>query len=225
LQGAYFFGDFGSNRFWSVRYNGSAITELLRWDPTFDNLVIEPAAAAPVFGKFASISEGGDGEIYICTQPQINAGDSGGSVFVLTQKPFFRYRSTWFTTAELNDDAISGPDANHDGDQWTVAEEFALNTDPTRPNGAPWSTGFENDGGLDEFFTFTLEVSPEAKSVVTYTGESGGTLQDFNPANAVTGFEPSTGTTLKVRDLTPISASDRRFLFLGFDIPPAELEE
>ncbi|NNC87512.1 MAG: hypothetical protein HKN82_03510, partial [Akkermansiaceae bacterium] len=46
LQGAYFFGDFASNRFYAIRHNGTSLTASVEFGIFFNNLDVEPGGAA-----------------------------------------------------------------------------------------------------------------------------------------------------------------------------------
>lgn len=66
LRGTYFFADYCSASIWSLRYDGSAVTE-------FTNRTAELAPDVGSIGSIASFGEDARGELYIC--------DLGGEVF------------------------------------------------------------------------------------------------------------------------------------------------
>jgi glucose/arabinose dehydrogenase len=60
LQGTYFFGDYGSGRFWSFRYDGTNKVDLLE-----RTAELNPAGSRPI-GQLASFGEDATGELYVC---------------------------------------------------------------------------------------------------------------------------------------------------------------
>ncbi|MEM7146038.1 MAG: PQQ-dependent sugar dehydrogenase [Verrucomicrobiota bacterium] len=216
LRGAYLFGDFASDRFWQLRYNGTTITEKLQLDN--DSSLFETDPPAATFNNYASISEAADGEIYICTQPQNGASDTAGTVFVITQDPFFLFRSTHYNLSELNDDSISGITADSDEDGKTTIEEFVGNTDPTVPD-APLAsdTTVEPNGGADDFLTMTLIIDPDAADTVDIIGETSPdlTIGNFSDATATTTVSGGSAVT---RDLVPVTPSNLRFGRFKFEL-------
>jgi glucose/arabinose dehydrogenase len=223
LQGLYFVSDFVSTGFWSLRYNTgtSTVSETIQWSgtPGASIFAVDPPSAT--FNNYASISEAADGELYICTQPQ-NGGsgnDTAGTVFVLTQDPFFLYRSSHYTLAELNNDAISGIAADSDKDGKTTIEEFVVNTDPTVPDSPlPLGTSVAPDGGADEFLTMTLTIDPDAADSVDIVGETSPdlTIGNFSAATATTTVS---GGSAIARDLVPLSTiNSKRFGRFKFEL-------
>ncbi|MEM8955363.1 MAG: PQQ-dependent sugar dehydrogenase [Verrucomicrobiota bacterium] len=216
LRGAYIFGDFVSNRFWLVRYNGTSITEKLQLDNDSSLFEVDPPSAT--FNNYASISEAADGELYICTQPQNGASDVAGTVFVITQDPFFLFRSSHYNLAELNNDNISGVSADSDQDGKTTIEEFVGNTDPTIPD-APLASdsSVAPDGGVDDFLTMTLVIDPGATDSVNVIGETSPdlTIGNFSEATATTTVSGGSAVT---RDLVPASPTNKRFGRFKFEL-------
>ncbi|MEM9479395.1 MAG: PQQ-dependent sugar dehydrogenase [Verrucomicrobiota bacterium] len=227
LRGAYLFGDFVSNRFWSLRYNGTTITETLQLNNDASLFELDPSNAT--FNNYASISEDDNGEIYICTQPQNGASDTAGTVFVITQKPFFLYRSTFFSGTQLDNDAVSGLTADADNDNHNTVEEFLFNMNPVVPDHPDVATSFEDsvngDSPGEQFLTLTIEISEEAKETATYGGRSGSDLSQLSSATVISAFDPPDSTTLKVQDTVPVSSAGRRFLQIEATIPASELSE
>lgn len=67
LRGAYFFADYGTNRIWSLRHDGTAVTALVE-----HTAELAPPPGAP-FAGITSFGEDGCGELYLC--------DHGGRVY------------------------------------------------------------------------------------------------------------------------------------------------
>ncbi len=79
----------------------------------------------------------------------VNPGGSPGLDEPAALSGFQTWKLSHFTLAERNDPAISGPDANPDGDRWPNFTEYAFVTDPRTSGGELLPTA-RVEGGLTQ---------------------------------------------------------------------------
>ena len=60
LQGLYLYGDYGSGRFWSLRYDGTNVSELIERTGELNSGTPKPIGSLSAFGEDAA------GELYVC---------------------------------------------------------------------------------------------------------------------------------------------------------------
>jgi len=60
FQGLYLYGDYGSSRFWSFRYDGTNVSELTERTAELNSGTPKPVGSLSAFGEDA------DGELYLC---------------------------------------------------------------------------------------------------------------------------------------------------------------
>jgi uncharacterized delta-60 repeat protein len=130
---------------------------------------------------------------------------------------FAAWQATRFTASELANPAVSGDDADPDGDGLKNLAEFALDRAPRSPDAASaWTTAVQDVGGSD-YLTITFRRRSPALDLA-YSVQSSSTLAPGSwTADAVQiGSAVSNGDgteTVTYRDSTPSSpASPRRFL-------------
>ena len=149
-----------------------------------------------------------------------NAAGTGSAVLKLTvQSPYTAWQNVYFTPAELNNPAISGPDAAPAGDGVSNLMKYALGLNPkTNGTGALPTLSYTASGG-SQFLTLTYNRSLAA-SDVTCMVEVSGDLQTWSSGPSATAMVSATnnaaGTmqTVVQRDLTPTGGADRRFIRL-----------
>ena len=154
-----------------------------------------------------------------------NAAGTGYAVLKLTvQTAFTAWQNTYFTAAELNNPAISGPDASPAGDGISNLMKYALGLAPkvNGVGGLP-TVSFTTAGG-SRFLTLTYNKSLAA-SDVSFAVEVSGDLQAWssgmNYTTTVSATSNAAGTmqTVVERDLTPTSGVGRRFIRLRINQP------
>ena len=223
LQGSYVFADFANNSLYSIAYDPGTqtVSETTLHTDQDGGLVVDVGVEA--FVGLSSLDEGEDGEIYVCSFPQ--DGEEDGRLFVLTQAPFYLYRSTYFTASELADPAISGALMDPDEDEMSNVEEFAMGSDPTVAQGnSLFEATVETAGGSLSYLTVTFPRNPESFGYVDLIPRSGN-LVTMDPGTAV--VISNTSTEFKARDTTPVNAPsspDSRFMDICFDLLPEATE-
>ncbi len=98
LAGTFVYGDFVSGRFWSLRWDGSSVTQLVERTAQFD-----PAGAGTI-ARPASFGEDAQGEIYVCDYsdgevyrivPSNDAAPPTATILIPTDAP------TWVTSGSV----------------------------------------------------------------------------------------------------------------------------
>ena len=147
------------------------------------------------------------------------AGTGSAALGITVQTAFMAWQRNYFTAAELNDPAISGPYAVPAGDGIPNLMKYALGLNPKSDgSGALPKVSFMAVGEA-KFLTLTYNRSLAA-SDVTYTVEVSGDLQTWSAgANATATVSTTTDSTgamqmVVQRDLTPTSSAGRRFIRL-----------
>ncbi len=201
LRDHYFFGDFMDNFVRSFRYDGSGMVDdedVVDWEPSF-GFIPNPA----------SFGEAADGELFIVSL--------GGSVYQITQSPWYLWRNRHFSDEEIEDPAISGPEADFRGDGLPNLLKHALGLAPDAPRGAlPVELDLETreDPETEEehdYMTITVERDPAAGDVelVVEVSDAPGDAGNWNVAE-VEVLENSP-ERLRVRDTVSIDEAPRRF--------------
>jgi glucose/arabinose dehydrogenase len=123
-----------------------------------------------------------------------------------------------FTPAEQGDSAVSGEDADFDGDGLTTLLEFALGGDPKRSDVRQVEPIIGEDAG---YLTLTYTRTLNAPNL-TYTVEASTDLVAWSPAGVVTLSVVPEGARerVTVRDAVLGSSSARRFLRLNVTRTP-----
>ncbi len=134
-----------------------------------------------------------------------------------TATPYASWQGSHFTAAELGNPAISGDNADPDGDGVVNLLEYALGLDPRTPGRAGLPMVSRTTVGSSSYLTLTY-TKVKADTDLTYVVEVSGDLQTWNSGSAYT-TDVSTvdqGTTQQVttRDRTPVTAGARRFMRL-----------
>ncbi len=128
---------------------------------------------------------------------------------------FAAWQAGHFTPAELADTALSGDDADPDGDGLSNLAEFALGRDPRSPDAAAaTSIAIQNVSGTD-YLTLTFRRRAPALDLV-YAVQSSGEVAGAWSTDAVqvgAAIDNGDGTeTVTYRDSTPAGSASRRFL-------------
>lgn len=110
----------------------------------------------------------------------------------------------YFNASELQDGDVSGFSADPDGDGSTNLEEFAFGTDP-REIDSPEVCATVSSG----FLEFTVERAE--KVGVIYVGQVSSDLEGWAEGSSHVLLVNEASQSLTYRDLTPLSASSRRF--------------
>lgn len=113
-----------------------------------------------------------------------------------------QWRELVFTAAELEDETVSGWEADDDGDGWSNLAEFAFALDP-RAADTPVVTESLEEG----FFEFTIQKNE--KVAIVYTGQVSGDLLGWSADVADVLLIGETATSLTYRDLGPFSEAPR----------------
>ena len=122
--------------------------------------------------------------------------------------PYENWRSSHFTAAELADPAVSGFDADPDGDGLNNLFEYALGTDPFGAGvDGRFTAGLAPDNGTG-YLTVTALKNPAATDVQFSAEVSEDLVRWTNDVTILL----NDLTTFKARDNTPASAAPRRFL-------------
>ena len=134
-----------------------------------------------------------------------------------TSTPYTSWQGSHFTAAELGNSAVSGDNADPDGDGIVNLMEYALGLDPKAAGRAGLPTVSRTIVESSSYLTLTY-TKVKADTDLTYLVEVSGDLQTWNGGSAYT-TDISTvdqGTTQQVttRDLTPAAAGVRRFMRL-----------
>jgi hypothetical protein len=126
------------------------------------------------------------------------------------EAPFEFWKADHFTAAELADPAVSGPEADPDGDGLANLFEYALGTDPLGLGvGGRYVAGLAADG-LDDFLTVSAVRNPDATDVL-FAADVSDDLARWTNDVTVLQDDPA---AFSARDNTPVSAAPRRFLRL-----------
>ncbi len=128
-----------------------------------------------------------------------------------------QWRAAYFTPAELASSAVSGWNADPDGDQLPNLVEYALCRNPRS-----WS-----DGGTSTILTvgnekyLSLQVPKNPAAAVTWKIEVSSDLATWKSGAGFTVDVVNTASTLQVRDATPWSAAtSARFIRLTVSLLP-----
>ncbi len=127
---------------------------------------------------------------------------------------FTAWLASHFSSAEQANPAVSGDDADPDGDGFTNLAEFALGLGPRRPDTAPaWNTAVQNIGGTD-YLTLTFKRRAPALDLA-YTVQSSGDLATWSTGPVQVGSAAANGDgteTVTYRDNVAVGGGGRRFL-------------
>ena len=138
--------------------------------------------------------------------------------------PYRTWQAQYFTAAQLANPAVSGDDADPDGDGIPNLVEYALNLDPEQANtqGLP-VVGQTNVGG-QQYLTLTY-TAVIAATDITYVPQVCGDLTSWAsgsgyiaPVSTTNNADGKTQTVV-VRDLTPITNASARFIRLEITRP------
>jgi len=181
------------------------------------------------------------GEVRTCTSCHgLNDKDQAGSTtpqnkpealrtllqYWRTNHPFLTWRGQHFTAPNASDDAISGPNADPDGDGIPNLTEYALGSDPNNAQSRPGMAGANvldpNDGKKYLNLTFHRHLGMtdctchvETTQDLVHWQEGGGYTVLGNPVDDGNG---STETVI-ARVLAPVNSTDKTFVRLRVSQP------
>lgn len=123
------------------------------------------------------------------------------------------WRALWFSAAALADPAVSGWEADPDGDGASNLMEYATGTDPGSARGRAWPALTVTNGGD------RLEVSlaRDCRSRAVWLAQESATLKDWIPAAPDVSLEPTTRTGFRLT--LPLSPAKGRFFRFRFALP------
>jgi hypothetical protein len=126
------------------------------------------------------------------------------------------WQAGYFNSVERADNAISGPNADPDGDGVSNLFEFAAGTRPDRDNSGqqPNITLLPGAGGA-QLRTISLRVTTQAASVINFAGQVSTDLGASSWTNVplLDSTNNNDGTlTLRFQDPTPIGGANRCFM-------------
>ena len=127
---------------------------------------------------------------------------------------FTAWQTTHFNSSELANAAVSGDDADPDGDGLANLAEFALGRDPRLADAAAaWTTAVQNIGGAD-YLTLTFKRRAPALDLA-YAVQSSGDLASWSSGPVQVGSAAANGDgteTVTYRDGVTVGGGSRRFL-------------
>lgn len=131
--------------------------------------------------------------------------------------PWAAWRLAKFTAGELGDPAVSGENADFDGDGLTTLMEFAVGGDPKVADATAGPALGEEGGYLTLTYTRVLGATD-----LTYAVEGSDDLAAWSPAGITTIGTVPNGATARVtaRDGVPITGGAKRFLRLNVTRTP-----
>jgi hypothetical protein len=169
-------------------------------------------AVATVSGNVVTIAGVGSTTITASQAGDANHGAAENVSQILTVVP------SYFSWASDNNlpSASAGMSQDADGDGLCNLLEYALNTDPMRPNASPLACDLESVGGRD-YLRLTIPKNPAAADV-TYAVEVCGDLAAGSWSAADTVVEEDGAGRLVVRDKIPVGDAQRRFMRLKVSV-------
>ena len=134
-----------------------------------------------------------------------------------TATAYADWQSSHFTATELGNPAISGDNADPDGDGVVNLLEYALGLDPKTAGRVGLPMVSRTTVGSSSYLTLTY-TKVKADTDLTYLVEVSGDLQTWNSGSAYTvdtgTIDQGTMQQVTTRDLTPAAAGVRRFMRL-----------
>ena len=142
----------------------------------------------------------------------------------LIATPYTTWQAKYFTPAQLANAAISGPNADPDGDGIPNLVEYALNLNPEQANvvGLPIIGQTTISGQQYLTLTYTQVI---AATDITYVPQVSGDLITWTSGPSYTAIVSTTNNadgvtqTVVTRDLTPMSGASARFIRLEVTKP------
>jgi hypothetical protein len=156
----------------------------------------------------------------------VNPGGSPGADDPAVPTGFSAWKLLHFTTAEQSDPAISGPDANPDGDRWPNFAEYAFVTDPRASDGEFLPTA-RVDGGLLKVVFRRLKAPSDVAYRLDIATELNGEWQEAGNEVVlqVVGTDEAS-ETVEATFQTPVPFRTLLYLrIVALPIPGAPLEE
>lgn len=126
------------------------------------------------------------------------------------------WKDQHFTAADLLDPAVSGNNADWDGDNLSTALEYALGLNPKVPNASPgYQATFAESGGND-YLALTLRRQKGAIDL-DYEVQVDDALQGWTPTAVEVGVSVDNGDgteTVTIRDTVSVASGVKRFIRL-----------
>ncbi len=124
----------------------------------------------------------------------------------------------FFTPGEIDNGALTGPEADPDGDGVSNLLEYALGGDPTQPDrGVLPVQGIQTIDGAD--YLSLAFTRPEGIDDVVYAVESSSDLINWSPETELVDSVSEDGEIIEThRDTFPLDQEERRFLRLRITI-------
>lgn len=149
--------------------------------------------------------------------------DTATRTFDITVRPFSydAWKEGNFTVAELADPAISGPDANPDGDARVNAWEYALGTAPkVFDEEAILVQALEAGSGSSRLASYAFTKDTNASDAILTLEVSGAVASGFAPLAVTPVSQPVSGTVseLSFVDDTATTASASRYARIKLDL-------
>jgi hypothetical protein len=201
-----------------LNWGGSAVSGT-HYTPPPATLLI-PAGSSSASVQITPVSDSlaqGDRSVtlYVSTDYSLSAGASSNATVTIQDKPYDAWRFARFTTAELADDAISGPSADPDADGLPNLLEYSLNAEPTTSDATLHEPVVTN---VADHLTLTY-TRPTVISDITYAVEWSGDLQSWSSDSEAIESMATTDngdgtTTVVVRAVSDLSTTPRQFLRL-----------
>lgn len=144
----------------------------------------------------------------------LSAGTSASAFATIEDKPYDAWRHARFTAEQLSDTAVSGPDADPDGDGFSNLLEYALGAEPLTADASsrPPVVGVDSDLITLSYF------APAGRGDLTYLVEWSVDLSTWQTGAAyvaeLSRVAIDGGETVVMRATTPLASEPRQFLRL-----------
>jgi hypothetical protein len=175
-------------------------------------------ATLRTYGKPEDSADQGPGELQIVVGPggftRTFPAYSMSAIAIPKPLTFETWRQEWFSAAELANPAISGEDADADGDGWSTLVEYFLGLDPKTPDGGGLQIAGTSEVNGNEHLTFSF---PNPLWIIDVDFEvlvSDDLARWVGGPGEVERIDDGLGAMAVYRDTRPIAGSGRRFLRL-----------
>lgn len=173
--------------------------------------------------SFNSLQSSDAGTYHVIVANSHGAARSNSAILTVTTPPpsaFAQWNATHFSLSELSDSVVSGPTVDPDADGLANLLEYALATDPRNATDSGPQLGTMEESGATYL---TLTFNRIADPTLTYLVQTSATLATDSWQNlwTSTGAANQAGA-ITVRDTTPLSAANARFLRLKVEHTPVD---
>ena len=138
--------------------------------------------------------------------------------------PYTTWQARYFTAAQLANPAVSGDDADPDGDGIPNLVEYALNLNPEQANTQGLPVVGRTTAGGQQYLTLTY-TAVIAATDITYVAQVCGDLASWASGTGYTALVSATNNadgmtqTVVMQDLTPVSSANARYMRLKVTRP------